>query len=113
MQVCNGHEQDDPASERARRAAPEAEGESRPGGLVALRLSPRGGATGGRSAERRGDPRAPREPHAGAHTHPGRGGRATGARSAVIVTDASAVVELLLGGAGGHRMAARLFAPGE
>src|SRR5713226_4164776 len=113
MLRCCSHGKDDPASARPGRPPPEAQGTGRPGGAVPFRLPPRADPPGRRApdAGRATSPaRAAPRRHAARSTRQGCEG---GAGGAVIVVDASAILEVLLGTAVGARVAERLFTPGE
>src|SRR5262249_47446114 len=100
----------DPDPQRAGRAPPEAQGASRPRRPHALGLSPLPPPRPGPASYTPGAPGAPRV--AQADPPPDSDGRAgeEGARLAVIVVDASVVIDVLLGVPGAEAFSARLFA---
>src|SRR5438105_11635636 len=110
MQIVSSHAEDDPAPQRARRPPPQAQGAGGGGRDVALRLPARGGPPAGPAPHRGRAAREARGPGArDAVAAPGTRG-ARGARRAVMVVDASALLEVLLRTPTGERVEQRLFA---
>src|SRR5512138_431918 len=113
MHLSLSHAAHDPDPKRPRRGSPEAEDPGGPGRPHAVGSPGARGAAPGRAADDRRDARAPPVAAPGQGPRPARRGRARGARSLVIVADASAVLELLIGTAAAERVADRLLAPDE
>src|SRR5687768_4201836 len=96
---------------RAERRAPAPEGPRGHGGDDDVGLRPPRGGEGPRAADPPGDPRPSAGAAAAAHAPPARRRDPRRAQRALIVLDASAIVELLLGTARGRAVASRLEDP--
>src|SRR3954471_14592529 len=113
MRACSPHATDDPDPQRLRRRPPQAQDSRSQGGGHVVGIARAGGPAPCRAADAGGTARATalqttrESPHAGRNHHP------PGARPAVIVADASAVVDLLLGGDTAAHISARLLDPAE
>ena len=113
MFVCSPHASDDPVASRPGRPPSQVEGARCNGGHVAVRLSSAG------NSRHRGAPDRRRVAGAACDTSPGEAAHRTGegysrrARRALIVVDASAVVEVLLQTSAAGALMDRFFGDGE
>src|SRR6266545_1462879 len=113
MRLCASHAEDAPDPERARRRPPQAEGPRGEGGRDAVGAASARGTPHRGSAHPRGDARAPALAASRHLANASRGHRAGGAGSAVIVVDASAILELVLDTHAALLVADRVLLPGE
>ena len=113
MLVCLSHANNDPIAPRPGRPPSQAEGASSLGRNVAVRLP---SSRDPRHCGTPDDRRAPRSAHTSCRGAPdafAREGCSRGERRALIVVDASALIEVLLGTSAASRLAERFFAEGE
>src|SRR5260370_39450740 len=109
MLACYAHVQDDSNPQRSGRPAPHAEGARGDGGYVALRLSVARAAAGGGAANARRVPGTAATERAGEAACVAGRHHSRDARRAVIVLEASVVVEVLLGPPAADSIAARIL----
>src|SRR5271165_5991492 len=107
------HANHDPDPQCPRSPSPSPEGAGRARGQVAGRLFARRDRRGGRTPDGRGIARPPRRPVAGLSLAGARPRRTRGTRGAVIVVDASALLEVLLRTPAALGVERRLFESGE
>src|SRR5436190_23348036 len=113
MLVCSAHGSDDPVAARSGRAPSQAQGPGSAGRDVTVRLPHTRDPGPCGTPDDRGVAGSPEPSRNGAPYTFARQGRSRGAGRALIVVDASAVIEVLLGTSVAERLAERLFAEGE
>src|SRR5712692_6021571 len=113
MYLCFSHVSHDPDPQRTRRGPPQAQDPSGPGRGHSLGASGTGGSPTCGAADARRDAGATSVEINGKVPRSSGPGGPWGARPAMIVADASAVLELLLGTEAAARVGARFLDPAE